>query len=158
LYLKTSKLLQFLDDWESSAVTLPERIYSLWIGLYEHDYIGITDVYAVKEWLITLSDIGYKFPTPPKSKSESTLGSSPARVQPSLNGQPYRAKPYYNVNHEGKTYAEMGQHDDENGWNKWLSTLDIDKRPTQDAVIKLIMMTMDEWPLLQSWTMVRVLV
>ena len=102
LYLKTSKLLQFLDDWESSAVTLPERIYSLWIGLYEHDYIGITDVYAVKEWLITLSDIGYKFPTPPKSKSESTLGSSPARVQPSLNGQPYRAKPYYNVNHEGK--------------------------------------------------------
>jgi hypothetical protein len=152
LYMKTSKLLQFLDVWESSAVTLSERIYSLWISLYEHDYIELGDVYAVKEWLLTLTDIGYKFPTPSQSKSERTLASLPARVQPSLNGQPYRAKPYYNVNHEGKTYGEMGLGLE---WNQWLSTLDIDKRPTPDAVVKLIMMTMDEWPLLQSWTMVR---
>jgi len=155
-HFKTSKLLQFLEQWESSDATLPERIYSLWISLYEHDYIELADVLAVKEWIITLSDIGYKFPTPSQSKSERISGSSAARVQPSLNGQPYRAKPYYNVNHEEKTYAEMDQHDEE-GWTKWVSTVDINKRPTQDAVVKLIMMTMDEWPLLQSWTLVRVL-
>jgi len=150
LYLKTSKLLKFLDNWECSADSLSERVYSLWVGLYEHDYIGLADVEAVEKWLVTLSNIGYRFPTP--LQKNKTRNVAFARLQPSMNGQPYRARPYYKVNAEGKTYAEMDRHNKEE-WKKWIKTVDTKKRPTKGAVIKLIVMTMDEWPLLQTWTL-----
>jgi hypothetical protein len=54
LYDKTTKLLEFLDGWASNAETLSERIFDLWICLYERDYIGLHDVKAVKEWLNVL--------------------------------------------------------------------------------------------------------
>jgi hypothetical protein len=44
LYDKTTKLLEFLDGWSSDARKLPERIFELWVGLYEHDYLGLHDV------------------------------------------------------------------------------------------------------------------
>ena len=35
-----------------------ERIFELWVGLYEHDYLGLNDVEAAREWLNTLIKIG----------------------------------------------------------------------------------------------------
>ena len=63
LYDKTTKLLEFLDGWSSNAATLPARIYELWVGLYEHDYLGLHDVKAAGEWMKTLIAIGYDFPS-----------------------------------------------------------------------------------------------
>ena len=56
-------MLEFLDGWSSDASELPERIFELWVGLYEHDYLGLHDVEAAREWLNTLITIGYKFPS-----------------------------------------------------------------------------------------------
>ena len=156
LYDKTTKLLEFLDGWSSDASTLSERIYALWVGLYEHDYLGEQDVHAAREWLNTLIAIGYKFPdVRDNSNSSSNLSStptattSPFQVQPTVEGQPYRSFPYFNVDRYGKRFAESGQKD----LQDWLSNVDWESRP-QDAVVKLILMTMDEWPLLKSWVMV----
>lgn len=64
VYLRTSRLHAFLDDWSpDTAETLPEIIFELWVGLYEHDYIGLADVEAVRDWLHTLNAVGYQFPT-----------------------------------------------------------------------------------------------
>ena len=38
LYEKTDSLLKFLDGWSSTAETLPEFIFDLWVDLYEHEY------------------------------------------------------------------------------------------------------------------------
>jgi hypothetical protein len=161
LYLKTNKLLQCLDEWKSDAPdsSLVDRIYELWIHLYEHEYIELEDVEAVKEWLSALSQIGYEFPSPPKQLQKG--GGAPndtgddgivTRAQPAVEGQPYRSRPYFNMNHQGKTYAQMDEHTVQS-WNEWNKTVDLDTRP-QHSIIKLILMTMDEWPLIQTWTLV----
>jgi hypothetical protein len=63
LYAKSSKLLEFLQNWdEPSGDSIPERMEKLWIDLYEHDYIELEDVYAVQYWLGALKQIGYIFP------------------------------------------------------------------------------------------------
>ena len=127
LYDKTTKLLEFLDGWSSDARKLPERIFELWVGLYEHDYIGVHDVEAAREWLNTLITIGYKFPSIIDINSRASMALP--RTQPSLDGQPYRSLPHFNN-------AAVAQ-----------------SRP-DSAIVKLIMMTMDEWPLLKSWVLV----
>ena len=157
LYQKTTSLIKFLDEWESSALFLSERIYNLYSRLYENGFIGQRDVEAVNEWLRALSEIGYSFPTfPIKTNKLGEQASNGARLQPSLGGQPYRAHPYYKFtpllqNLEGKTYADMDKHEKQD-MKKWMSTIDIKMRPDR-SIIKLIMMTMDEWPLLESWTL-----
>ena len=133
LYDKTTKLLEFLDGWSSDASELPERIFELWVGLYEHDYLGLHDVEAAREWLNTLITIGYKFPSMIDSRASMAL----PQTQPSLDGQPYRSLPHFSVSKE------------EDVINKTVAQI----RP-DSAVVKLIMMTMDEWPLLKSWVLV----
>jgi len=81
------------------------------------------------------------------SKSTTTT-TSPFQVQPTVEGQPYRSFPYFNVDRDGKRFAESGQKQ----LQDWLSNVDWESRP-QNAVVKLILMTMDEWPLLKSWVM-----
>ena len=129
LYAKTANLLQYLNGWSSDASTLPERIIELWVGLYEHDYIGHNDVHGAREWLNTLLQMGYKFP-PILAKSSNIasteISTSSIQVQPTQEGQVYRALP------------KNGEFPNIPG----------------SAVVKLIMMTMDEWPLLKSWVLV----
>lgn len=132
LYCKTSALLSFLDNWSSAANTLADIIFELWIALYEHDFIGLRDVEAVEEWLKVLVAIGYEFPS--ISILRQTKESVRAQPQPFLDGQPYRSFPHYHLNA------------DEQG-------LGLVTRP-EGAVAKIIMMTMDEWPLLKSWVLV----
>jgi hypothetical protein len=130
LYDKTTKLLEFLDGWASNAESLSERIFDLWICLYERDYIGLHDVKAVKEWLNVLHVISYKFPDV-KTDDDFSIIDGPL-AQPSIDGQPYISLPYFN---DGA-----------------IETIP-NERPGS-AILKLIMMTMDEWPLMKSWVLV----
>ena len=88
---------------------------------------------AAREWLNTLITIGYKFPSMIDSRASMAL----PQTQPSLDGQPYRSLPHFSVSKE------------EDVINKTVAQI----RP-DSAVVKLIMMTMDEWPLLKSWVLV----
>ena len=47
LYSKTTSLLSFLDNWSPTANTFEETIFEIWVALYEHDYIGLSDVEAI---------------------------------------------------------------------------------------------------------------
>jgi hypothetical protein len=53
-------------------------------------------------------------------------------AQPSIDGQPYKSLPYFN--------------------DRVIETIP-NERP-ESAILKLIMMTMDEWPLMKSWVLV----
>ena len=151
LYDKTTKLLDYIDSWSSDADTLPERILALWVGLYEHDYLGEQDVHAAREWLNALTASGYKFPSVVINSDHvnALTAANSIQFQPAVEGQPYRAYPYFNVDRDGKTFVQS----DENELQKWLSNVDWESRP-ESVVVKLILMTMDEWPLLKSWVMV----
>ena len=149
VFLRTSKLHLFLDDWSpETAETLPEMIYELYIGLYEHDYVGLADVETMKQWLHTLVAIGYQFPVIDTAQTPAL-----PQIQPSIGGQPYRSYPYFNTNGEGKTYEQFKKEDESKEFDQWLSTVNWDTRP-DSAVAKIILMTMNEWPLLKSWVLV----
>lgn len=152
LYMKTSKLLDFLDNWSSDSELLQDRILQLWISLFEHNYISAEDVEAVGSWLQTLVAIGYEFPSvSPQLDAEKKSQFQP-RTQPLTEGQPYRSNPYFNVNKDGQTFSEYASVNQRHGgFNEWQSTVDMTKRPTDAAVLKIILMTMDEWPMIQDW-------
>lgn len=132
LYDKTEKLLEFLDNWNSNAETLPQMIFDLWVGLYEHNYIEEDDVHAVFEWLKCMKEIGYVFPEV-KNRHPNSMPKLPQK-QPEIGGQPYRAFPYFNTFNTSAVSLQQ-----------------VNKSRPENAVLKLILMTMDEWPMLKSW-------
>ena len=79
LYYKTDALIRFLNDWEyttntntdvddddsdsdDDTNTIQACIESLWIELYERDYIDVKDVTMMQLWLDALNEVGYAFP------------------------------------------------------------------------------------------------
>ena len=66
---QTENLLEFLQGWQCTNVpesyepNVPYCMEQLWITLYEHQYIGHSDVMLVQLWLKALIECGYKFPT-----------------------------------------------------------------------------------------------
>jgi hypothetical protein len=65
LYVKTSKLIDFLsDEWSPSldANSVPSLMEDLWIALYERGYIDVEDVHLVQCWLGALIESHYTFP------------------------------------------------------------------------------------------------
>lgn len=143
LYERTSALLLFLTRWNSSQLSLKTRILELWTALYERDYIEEADVEAVGLWLEALTEVGYVFPI----VNETQLPRPVA--QPEIDHQPFRARPYFNVNNDGLAWFEMPRHDS-GMWSEWLQSSLSTPRPP-DAVVKLIMMTRNEYPLVESW-------
>lgn len=137
LYHKTAKLLNHIDGWSSDNESFPHRILDLWIELFEHDYLGLDDVEAVKQWLNSLISMGYVFP--PLIEEGHILV---ARSQPTLEYQPYRSFP---------NYPQSGRLSDPqmSGNMKIMRP----NRPEM-AVVKIIMMTMNEWPLVKNWVLV----
>jgi hypothetical protein len=129
LYHKTAKLINHLDRWSSAKTNFSDRIMDLWVELFEHNYVGIEDVTAVREWLNVLISIGYKFPVLVDEASIQV-----PRPQSDLEGQPYRAFPSYPQTYGTSTVLEAS-------------------RPKK-AIVKIIMMTMNEWPLVKSWVSV----
>ena len=131
LYSKTTSLLSFLDNWVPTANSFAETIFELWVALYEHDYIGLSDVEAMEEWLSFLLAIEYEFPSiQRKTEKASNAVTSSVQFQPAIEGQPYRS--FLHSTQENKIPGER----------------------SENAVLKIIMMTMDEWPLLKSWVLV----
>eukprot|EP00956_Cyclotella_meneghiniana_P022062 scaffold41048_cov24-Cyclotella_meneghiniana.AAC.1 len=80
LYQRSDQLVDFLNEWHSSAPTLPERIEELWIALYERNYIQESDVKSVQRWLMVLKELKYNFPKikhfGPMLKEEQQEGQS----------------------------------------------------------------------------------
>ena len=152
VYLKIPKLLEFLSSWRyedahDETYYLPARIERLMIDLYERDYIGLNDVYATQGWLLTLICSGYVFPSKP-SKLE-------IETQPSIENQTFLTSPAFNVGRNGQLYSE-----DQQKMKKKKKTLSLSKwmklngpfvRPSRDAVLKLVLMTKDEWPNIKDW-------
>ena len=63
LYYKTPEMIRHLHEWESSAVSLPQRLEELVVNLYEHGFIEENDVRLYQEWITILVESGYHFPT-----------------------------------------------------------------------------------------------
>jgi hypothetical protein len=157
LYMKTSALLEFLSNWkdhDASTTYLPARIERLTVALYERDYIGLDDVYGMQEWLLALLDVGYAFPVVPQG-SVMMENSLRVNVEPNLEGQVYVASPAFNVGKDGRTYQDhiekTGLQGSENLFNEWLKGGKVYKRPSEETILKLVIMTKNEWPLLKDW-------
>lgn len=171
LYYKSAALLEFLKEWNDEETFLPARIEKLAVALYEHEYIDLPDVQAMQLWLLVLRDVGYEFPALPTNSTGDDFAMSELTEQPSLRGQPFLARPLYNVDTEGQTYREymllnnnMGS---DEAWEQWKSQLQLPtntdtsqstssiagKRITRPSslILKIVMMTKDEWPLLKHW-------
>ena len=74
LYVKTSKLIDFLsDEWSPSldANTIPSLMEDLWIALYERGYIEVDDVHLLQCWLGALIESDYNFPTVPHRRIDN---------------------------------------------------------------------------------------
>jgi hypothetical protein len=75
LYLRAERLVQQLEefnftdrdgDYPAAVQSLPGMIEHLWVHLYERGYIEVGDVHLVQAWLVSLKNVGYMFPSPPK--------------------------------------------------------------------------------------------
>ena len=156
LYRKTSSLLKFLNEWDESEYFLPARLEKLYIALYERDFIGLADVQMLQQWLRALWSVGYDFPKILQKKENVQLVPMD---QPMLQDQPFQAFPYFNTGgpNGNVTYPEyltsLGL--DSNGannlaWQGWLRGVNRTNGPDH-GVLKLVIMTKDEWPILKKW-------
>jgi len=159
LYSKTPKLLEFLSTWkydedekyekeenedENDSYFLPARIERLTIDLYERDYIGLTDVYATQEWLLALICSGYVFPKRQRMGIQS---------EPSTENQPFLTSPAFNIGRNGKQYHEisLGAGGAKMNLSSWMELNRPFARPSEQAVLKLVLINKDEWPKIQDW-------
>ena len=159
LYLRTSKLLNFLSSWEDNSSTLPDRIEQLWIDLYERDYIGMEDVEGVQAWLSALEQAGYQFPVLPKGRATETREEVVL-----IEDQPISRIPRFNLGgaQGDKTYREFletylqtaqSSNNKTSAWTEWLKGTNAPANRPVKRIAKIVLMTKDEWPLLQEWTL-----
>ena len=154
LYLKIPKLLEFLSTWRyddahDETYYLPARIERLMIDLYERDYIGLNDVYATQGWLLTLICSGYVFPSRPSKPSKLEI-----ETQASIENQAFLTSPAFNVGRNGKRYSEdqiKKRKKTTLSLSRWMELNGPFARPSEDAVLKLVLMTKDEWPNIKDW-------
>jgi len=165
LYMKTEALLAFLSAWTDTSHKLPARIENLAIALYERDYIGLDDVLAMPEWLLALTDVGFKFP----SLSGVQELSHVMKAVPVLHEQAFLVPPVYNLGGEEgdwKLYRNfiapeaLSVPPDEwnatsEDWNEWLEGSKIYQEQNQGLVppgivLSLVLMARDEWPILRN--------
>ena len=149
LYLKTHALLQFLSMWkyeDEGHYYLPARIERLTIELYERDYISLKDVYAMQEWLVALDCMNYQFP------SRDEVKGLDVHAEPVIEDQPFLASPSWNVGKNGKTFSEeWSLAKTEMSLSQWMELNGPLARPSEDTILKLVLMSKNEWPLLKDW-------
>ena len=85
LYSKTSKLIEFLQNYQNAFKNVPESMEKLWIQLYERGYIEYADVIHVQNWIQALLDVGYIFPALTSKVSVSGQVSKTFYQQKALN-------------------------------------------------------------------------
>lgn len=62
LYTRTGALLRFLQKWTCQG-NVPDCMKSMWIDLYERNYIEIEDINLLHVWISELDAINYKWPS-----------------------------------------------------------------------------------------------
>ena len=62
LYRKSGQMLKFLNSWQAKGADFAANLESLYIDLFERDFIGRTDVELIQLWLAELKLINYTFP------------------------------------------------------------------------------------------------
>ena len=153
LYTKTDALLTFLHNWDHSSDNLLSRIEMLWVTLYEHDFIGYKDVLSLQSWLLALIEVKYTFPKLPTVPWQDPV------PQGELHSQPYMTTPAFNFGGPfgNATYLEFAKTDYGlksmlEVWEMWMSSkITTNERP-KETIIKIILITKNEWPLLRQWT------
>ena len=75
LYMRSVQLVELLGEWKGKGSTIVERMEELYIVLYEHEYIELSDVELLQHWLQALLDSGYEFPS-----LVSTPATAPSKV------------------------------------------------------------------------------
>lgn len=168
----SERLVNFLASKECYAYpeqdfneNLPARISVLMMELVDHEYIGMDDVYNMQEWLLALIDVGYEFPsltTLEKTHNQiaamQACRSSSLSIikEPSLERQAYLASPAFNVDLNGQHYedfvANLPPQRGKQLFHDWMSLPRVVDHPAEDhAVLKIVAMTMNEWPLIKDW-------
>ena len=61
LYLKSEQLISFLSKWKPSSNYIPSQLESLYIQLYERNYLEEFDILYLQLWLKSLAAVGYDF-------------------------------------------------------------------------------------------------
>ncbi len=161
-FLASTDQLEYLHDALRSI--LPARIETLMVQLYEHGQIDLEDIYTMQEWLLALYDLGYQFPSIPSPQGhQSAISETPNCIsltvlsEPTLNKQPYLASPSFNIDKWKHSYADfILKHNGGQGSNElfmeWTNGLKSEKcRPVDRTIIKVVAMTMNDWPLLKDW-------
>jgi len=166
LYYKSGKLVELLSSWTPATNTLDTQILELYILLYERDYVGIRDVQMIQLWLKELNLFNYQFPTACLNTALKDNRTMPAVTTGcDLRGEQFRCEPEIYAgnktyaalvveNYAGnKTYAALVVENKQGKmdlWNSWLHNNSWKPR-RQNMVMKVVLMTKDEWPILKSW-------
>ena len=151
LYLKTTKLLEFLSAWkyqgdQDEEYYLPARIERLTIDLYEREYIGLEDVNAMQAWLLALLCSGYVFP------SKNGMQKFTVQTEPSIENQTFLTSPAFNVGRNGRQYSDEDEALRANtSLSEWMELNGPAQRPSEETVLKIVLMNKDELPLLKDW-------
>ena len=61
LYFKSEQLISFLSKWKPSSNYIPSQMESLYIQLYERNYLEEFDILYLQLWLKSLVTVGYDF-------------------------------------------------------------------------------------------------
>jgi hypothetical protein len=69
LYQQSTRLVEQLQSLRLCCCTLPGRMEELYIFLFEHGYIQKDDVVMIQQWIQSLLNLKYSFPTLPKKSS-----------------------------------------------------------------------------------------
>ncbi|EPB78429.1 hypothetical protein ANCCEY_02495 [Ancylostoma ceylanicum] len=62
VYLKTEKIVEFLDQWDCSHEDISECAVLLAEEFSKRDFWGVADAKLVRDWIFDLRSIGYQFP------------------------------------------------------------------------------------------------
>ena len=62
LYTRSLPLVKLLREWSSNLPTLPGRIESIWVMMFEYGFVEEVDVQLVQNWLMALVTLNYVFP------------------------------------------------------------------------------------------------
>lgn len=165
LYKKSLALIRFLSRWQGTGATLQARYEELYVALYERDFIGLTDVLLAQQWLLALERAGYDFPpliSPTQTRifegvltAVSAKSAAAPRWCPFKDGQRFRCDPIFNHGFYTKTYVDAA-HLDAAAAAAHYETVGVlagRRSHASQKIMKIILMTMNEWPLLKSFVL-----
>jgi len=154
LYYKSGKLVELLSTWRPTTETLEAQVLELYVLLYERNYVGNRDVHMIRLWLDELTFNDYKFPTTCVKTAflQDNLINLTHRAKGCvLDGNQYSCAPrLYASNEHYAALAKVNNGGSTELWSEWLNKHK-QVRKGQNTVLKLVLMTKDEWPLIQTW-------